>query len=193
MPCGLYIHVTFTYSVGPSSIVRSELGPAPPFPPMRVLKVEWSWALSLVCEVALMARPHVQAMASPNLYKVANLKLWPPNVKHKPSPLILLKVTASNWSPQNLKNPFDHDDQLEMVTPSAKDNKRQTINYMTCWSQFRVGHFLVLVWRRLCQYTNLHVNDTLWGFEARIDNHGHEVVCKKFNMWIILFASTFQQ
>jgi hypothetical protein len=31
----------------------SELGPAPPFPPMRVLEVKWSRALSLVCEVAL--------------------------------------------------------------------------------------------------------------------------------------------
>ena len=29
-PCRLYIHLTFTYSVGPSSIVWSELGPAPP-------------------------------------------------------------------------------------------------------------------------------------------------------------------
>ena len=42
-----------TYSVGPSSVVWSELGPAPPFPPMRVLEVYWSRALSLVCEVAL--------------------------------------------------------------------------------------------------------------------------------------------
>ena len=32
---------------------RSELGPAPPFPPMRVLEVQWSHALSLVREVAL--------------------------------------------------------------------------------------------------------------------------------------------
>ena len=33
--------------------VWSELGPAPPFPPMRVLEVQWSRALSLACEVAL--------------------------------------------------------------------------------------------------------------------------------------------
>ena len=26
-------------------------GLAPPFPPMRVLEVYWSWALGLVCEV----------------------------------------------------------------------------------------------------------------------------------------------
>ena len=50
-PCRLYI--AFHYSVGPSNVVWSELGPALPFPPMRVLEVYWSWALSLVCEVAL--------------------------------------------------------------------------------------------------------------------------------------------
>jgi hypothetical protein len=52
-PCRLYLHLAFTYLVGPSSIVWRELGPAPPFPPMRVLEVYWSRALSLVCEVAL--------------------------------------------------------------------------------------------------------------------------------------------
>ena len=50
-PCRLYIHLAFAYSVGPSSVVRSELGPAPPFPPTRVLEVFWSRALSLVCKV----------------------------------------------------------------------------------------------------------------------------------------------
>ena len=38
-PCRLYIHLALTYSVGPSSEVWSELGPVPPFPPMRVLEV----------------------------------------------------------------------------------------------------------------------------------------------------------
>ena len=39
-PCRVYIHLTFTYSYGPSSIVwSSELGPAPPFLPTRVLEV----------------------------------------------------------------------------------------------------------------------------------------------------------
>ena len=36
-----------------SSAVSSKLGPALPFPPMRVLEVYWSRALSLMCEVAL--------------------------------------------------------------------------------------------------------------------------------------------
>ena len=31
------IHLAFTYAVGPSSVVGSKLGPAPPFPLMRVL------------------------------------------------------------------------------------------------------------------------------------------------------------
>ena len=52
-PCRLYIHLAFPYSIGPSSVVWSNLGPAPPFAPMRVLEVWWSRALSLVCEVAL--------------------------------------------------------------------------------------------------------------------------------------------
>ena len=54
---GIHVEFTsilpFTYFVGPSSVVCSELGPAPPFPPMRVLEVYRSQALSLVCEVAL--------------------------------------------------------------------------------------------------------------------------------------------
>ena len=52
-PCRLHIHLAFTYSVGPSSGVWSQLGPAPLFPPMRVLEVQWAWALSLMCEVSL--------------------------------------------------------------------------------------------------------------------------------------------
>ena len=52
-PCRPYIHLAFTYSVGPSSVVWSELGLAPPFPPMRVLELYGSRALGLVCEVAL--------------------------------------------------------------------------------------------------------------------------------------------
>jgi hypothetical protein len=40
-PCRLYIHLAFTYSVNPSSLVwSSELRPAPPFPPMRVLEMK---------------------------------------------------------------------------------------------------------------------------------------------------------
>ena len=61
IPCRFYIYLVFTYSVGPSSVVWSELGPAPPFPPMRVLEVQWSRALSLVCEVALGALFWVQS------------------------------------------------------------------------------------------------------------------------------------
>ena len=40
--CGLYIHLAFTYSIGPSSVVWSEIRPTPPFPPMRVLEMQWS-------------------------------------------------------------------------------------------------------------------------------------------------------
>ena len=52
-PCRLYIHLAFAYYVSPSSGVRSKLGPTLPFPPMRLLEVQWSRALILVCKVAL--------------------------------------------------------------------------------------------------------------------------------------------
>ena len=38
----------------------SEFGLAPPFPPVRVLDVSWSRALSLVCEVALSTFWHIK-------------------------------------------------------------------------------------------------------------------------------------
>ena len=47
-PCRLCIHLAFTYFIRPSS----ELGPAPPYPPMRVLEVQWLHALSHVWEMA---------------------------------------------------------------------------------------------------------------------------------------------
>ena len=54
--CRLYIYLAFTYSIGPSSLVWSELGPAQPFPPMRMLEVQSLGTLSLMCEVALKER-----------------------------------------------------------------------------------------------------------------------------------------
>ena len=52
-PCRLYTHLACAYSIGPSSVVwSSKLGPAPPFPPLRVLEVQWSRALSLVIHLA---------------------------------------------------------------------------------------------------------------------------------------------
>ena len=47
------IQNAFTYSFGPSSVVRSDLGPAPLFPPMRVLQIQRSQVLGLVYEGAL--------------------------------------------------------------------------------------------------------------------------------------------
>ena len=64
-PCRRYIYLAFTYSVGSSSIVCSKPGPAPPFPPMRVLEVQWSRVFNLVCDVAL--RYHIGwLMCGPN-------------------------------------------------------------------------------------------------------------------------------
>ena len=53
-PCKCYIRLAFTYLFGPSSILWSELWPAPPFSPMRALEVQRSRAPSaIVCEAAL--------------------------------------------------------------------------------------------------------------------------------------------
>ena len=51
--CRLFIHLAFTYSIGPSNIVWSELGPAPPFPPMTMLEVKRSRAPTLVREAMI--------------------------------------------------------------------------------------------------------------------------------------------
>ena len=64
--CHVRIHVNFISIVHsltllcPSSTMWSELGPTPPFPPTRVLKVQWSRALSLVGDVALMLMNNVR-------------------------------------------------------------------------------------------------------------------------------------
>jgi hypothetical protein len=83
--CRLYIHLAFTHSSGPSSVVWSKLGPAPPFPPMRVLGVDWSWALSLMCEVAL-SEPHMNQSIQP---------IWGWGVSHHVAKLVLWRLRGS--------------------------------------------------------------------------------------------------
>ena len=46
-PCRLYIHLAFHILRGSLNVVWSKLGPAPPFPPMRVIEVQRSRALSI--------------------------------------------------------------------------------------------------------------------------------------------------
>ena len=52
-PCRLFIHEVFFGPLGLHLRVWSELGRSLPFRPMRALRLQWSRALSLVCEVAL--------------------------------------------------------------------------------------------------------------------------------------------
>ena len=52
-PCTLFFHEVFFGPLGLHLRVWSELGQSPPFRPMRSLRLQWSWAFSLVCEVAL--------------------------------------------------------------------------------------------------------------------------------------------
>ena len=53
LSCRLFIHEVFFGPLGVHLRVLSELGRSPPFQPMRALRLQWSWAFSLVCEVAL--------------------------------------------------------------------------------------------------------------------------------------------
>ena len=52
-PCRLFIHEVLCVTLRLHLCVRSELGRSPPFRPMRALRLQWSRAFSLVCEVAL--------------------------------------------------------------------------------------------------------------------------------------------
>ena len=52
-PCRLSIHEVFFGPLGLHLRVWSELGRSPPFWPMRALRLQWSWAFNVVCEVAL--------------------------------------------------------------------------------------------------------------------------------------------
>ena len=57
-PCRLFIHELFLGPLGLHLRVWSELGPSPPFRPMRALRLQWSWAFSLVCEMVLRTTSH---------------------------------------------------------------------------------------------------------------------------------------
>ena len=52
-PCKLFIHEVFFGPLGLHLSVWSELRRSPPFRPMRALRLQWSQAFNLVCEVAL--------------------------------------------------------------------------------------------------------------------------------------------
>ena len=52
-PCRLFIHEVSFGPLGLHLCVWSELERSPPFQPMRALRLQWSRAFSLVCEVAL--------------------------------------------------------------------------------------------------------------------------------------------
>ena len=56
-PCRLFIHEVFTGPLGLHLNVWSELGRSPPFRPMRALRLQWSRAFTLMCEVALNPPP----------------------------------------------------------------------------------------------------------------------------------------
>ena len=86
-PCRLYIRLPFTYYVGPSSVVWSELGPAPPFPPMRVL----AWSV-MVTGLGFIL----------NICSIKG-KFWK---REENSSLIILLSTPVVFSPKNISSKF---------------------------------------------------------------------------------------
>ena len=51
--CRLFVHGVFFGPLGLHLRVWIELGRSPLFRPMKALRLQWSWAFNLVCEVAL--------------------------------------------------------------------------------------------------------------------------------------------
>jgi hypothetical protein len=129
--CRLHIHLTFTYFVGPSSVVWSKLGQAPPFPPMRVLEVQWSQALSLVCEMALSVRVlDSHSKAIPIVYLT-----W----------FTGLCVMSINLPLQGGRDANSHRPQNMIHSLPCRNSRRLFVH--SCW----VGplSFLLLVWSNL--------------------------------------------
>ena len=52
-PCRLFIHEVFSVHLGLHLCVWNELEQSPPFRPMKALRLQWSWAFNLVCEVTV--------------------------------------------------------------------------------------------------------------------------------------------
>ena len=73
-PCRLSIHEVFFGPLGLYLRVWSELGRSLPFRPMRALRLQWSWAFSLVWEVAL--SPHFTHKP-----RAVTMKSWEPKRK----------------------------------------------------------------------------------------------------------------
>ena len=105
-PCGLYIHLAFTYSDGPWSVLWSKLGLAPPFPPMIMLEVQWSQARCLVCEVVL--RVGLQWGPRPKKLQKGVIPFIGQEQAFGPMQFILRSrsQTLENWSVVNVTSSF---------------------------------------------------------------------------------------
>ena len=115
MPCRnprrLFIHHAFTYYVGISSVLGTECGPALPFPPKRVLEVQWLQALSLVHEVTLIYK------------RTKNLNL---HLHTQNNLMALLKFT---WSEALVKRMFDNEEVLGLNHGFVQSNLLQHALY----------------------------------------------------------------
>jgi hypothetical protein len=99
-PCKLFIHEVLFGPLGLHLGVRSELGRSSPFRPMRALRVQWSRAFSLVCEVALKSTPVWRDSS-----RLACLEAWHAHsskVCLGAHQMVALATSASRWNSQLL-------------------------------------------------------------------------------------------
>jgi hypothetical protein len=119
-PCRLYIHLAFTYSVGPSNVVWSKLGPAPPCPPMRVLGVSWSRAL-----VSCVKWPWVQSHWV-TAGTISSIDVCQPDIEH-----VCIKILLSANSLSSFKSPFALEHKYHTHTWEPSGRGSHCINYLS--------------------------------------------------------------
>ena len=140
MPCRnpsrLHIHTAFAYSHGPRSVVWSDLNPAPPFPPMRVLEVYRSRALNLVCEVTLSWDDNTCKL----IYDKCHYNIYHNDIKYHMTLNTIFSVVATTCAPCSWKIRdiyFKlHNAKRRMgqgVTHQDSDRKTNSIEYQVQW------------------------------------------------------------
>ena len=153
--CRLYIHLAFTYSIGPLSVAWSEFGPAPPFPPMGVLEVQWSWAPRLVGEVTLtflFSATHTK-YSSPTHVNCLNDTEWQlERVSHDASCYLYDKSRRPLWSTwhTNFKATLNLVSSVSTVSSfiTTHENRRPTSSKIRCCYLviFFIKHMYIFDW-----------------------------------------------
>ena len=106
-PCRLYIQLTFTYSVGPSSAMWSELGPAPPFHQWECLKCD-GHGLSTLCEKwPLVTDEPVEVHQDLRIVLLEESKEYT-HINYKKHRKVTQLVTGRTWKTRGLRPKISH-------------------------------------------------------------------------------------